>query len=63
MIGDGGGNILWVLLEGYEVMRTNICPALSLYNRDKTAEFEVINLIIDEQIYSEFQLTEQPHGN
>ena len=44
-------------------MRTNISPALSLYNRDKTTEFEVINVIIDEQICSEFRPSEQPHVN
>ena len=63
MINDGGGKILWSLLEGYKVMRTNICPVLSLYNRDKTTEFEVINLIIDEHIYSEFRPSEQPNAS
>ena len=64
MIGDGGGKILSsVLLEGNEVMRTNLCPPLSLYDRDQTADFEAFNLIIDGRIFSEFQPSEQPHGN
>lgn len=27
-----------VLLEGYEAMRTDLCPPLCTYNRDQTAE-------------------------
>ena len=50
MTGDGGGKILSnVLLEGYEIMRTRLCPPLSLYDRDQTAAFETFDLITDEQ--------------
>ena len=49
MIGDGGLRILSrVLLEGYEVMRTSLCPPLSFDYRDQTEEFEAFNLIIDD---------------
>ena len=62
MTGDGGGKILFsVLIEDYEIMRTNLCPSLSLYNGDQTAEFETFNLIIDERIFPKFQTSKQPH--
>ena len=44
MTGDGDGKILSsVFLEGYEIMRTTLCPPLFL-----TTESETFNVIVNE---------------